>query len=105
MFDIRSIGLRIRELRLKKKLSQEDVAELVDVNFRTIQRIETGKNIPSLETLTKLADAFDIDIRDLFTVEHLACRDEIIHNITRIAQRMEDEPLRIFYRTINAFYT
>lgn len=104
MFNISYIGLRIKELRRRKKLSQEELAELIDVNFRTIQRLETGKNIPSLETLTKLAEAFEIDICDLFAVEHLASREEIINNINIIANNLDDEHLRIFYRTINSFY-
>lgn len=104
MFNISCLGLRIKELRRGMKLSQEELAELIDVNFRTIQRLETGKNIPSLETLTKLAEAFEIDIRDLFTVEHLASREELLNNINVIAQKLDNERLRLFYRTINSFY-
>lgn len=104
MFNINNIGLRIKELRRRKKLSQEELAERIDVNFRTIQRLETGKNIPSLETLTKLAEAFEIDMRDLFSLEHLESREEIINNINILANRLDDKHLRLFYRTINSFY-
>ena len=45
------LGARIREVRKGAKLSQEQLAEKVDVDPRYISRIELGKCFPSLETL------------------------------------------------------
>ena len=104
MFDLNLLGKRIKELRKKKKLSQEELAEIIDVNFRTIQRIETGANIPSLETLSKLTGALDIEIQDFFQTEHLISRNEILKNINEIAKKLNDDDLKAFYKAIHLYF-
>lgn len=64
------LGRRIREIRKAKKFSQEQLAEKVDVDPRYISRIELGKCYPSLETLDKIAQSLEVQIRDLFEFEH-----------------------------------
>ena len=60
------IGKKIRELRIKRKLSQETLAELCDLSSSYISYIETGKKRLSFATLEKLSKYlnFDIDIYD-----------------------------------------
>ena len=54
----------VKKLRNKYKWSQEQLAELCDLNVRTIQRVESG-NKASLETLKSLASVFEVDISTL----------------------------------------
>ena len=60
------IGKKIRELRIKIKLSQETLAELCNLSSSYISYIETGKKRLSFATLEKLSKYlnFDIDIYD-----------------------------------------
>lgn len=60
------IGKKIRELRIKRKLSQEILAELCNLSSSYISYIETGKKRLSFATLEKLSKYlnFDIDIYD-----------------------------------------
>ena len=60
------IGKKIRELRIKRKLSQETLAELCNLSSSYISYIETGKKGLSFATLEKLSKYlnFDIDIYD-----------------------------------------
>src|SRR5690606_41937282 len=51
----------IRKLRLKRGWTQSQLAEMVDVTTRTIQRIEKV-HPPSLETRKALADVFEVDL-------------------------------------------
>jgi len=51
----------VRKLRLQRGWSQEHLAELTDVNVRTIQRMERGRK-SSLETRSALAAVFEVDI-------------------------------------------
>lgn len=57
---------KIRELRIKRKLSQETLAELCNLSSSYISYIETGKKRLSFATLEKLSKYlnFDIDIYD-----------------------------------------
>lgn len=104
MYKLETIGSKIKELRRNRRLSQEELADIINVNFRTIQRIETGRNVPSLETLSKLAQAFEIHIRDFFNFEYLKDRKEIIGSVNEILNKMDDEKLRTFYRAVYCFY-
>ena len=54
----------LKELRISKHLSQEQLAQMSGLNVRTIQRIESGKNA-SLESLKCLASALDVDVPTL----------------------------------------
>lgn len=54
-------GLLIKELRIKKGLTQEELAELTELSARTIQRIENGEVDPRAYTLQMIAKALDVD--------------------------------------------
>ena len=58
-------GRLIKELRTKKGMTQEELAEKTEVSTRTIQRIENGEVDPRAYTLQMIAKALDVDF-DLF---------------------------------------
>lgn len=60
------IGKKIRALRLERGLSQEKLAEFVDMSREHISCLERGKNLASIETLYLLANFFEIDIKYFF---------------------------------------
>lgn len=62
------IGSKVQALRKTKKLTQEQLAEAVDVSWRTISNLETGKVIPKLELICALANYFDISVDELLNV-------------------------------------
>ena len=55
------VGKLIREFRIQRKLTQEELSEKADIDYKYLQRIES-KNPPNLklETIEKLAKAFKI---------------------------------------------
>ncbi|MGV8926480.1 MAG: 2TM domain-containing protein [Ewingella sp.] len=55
---------RIKQLRVSRAWSQEQLAELSSLSVRTVQRIENGEQA-SLETLGAIAAAFDIKVAEL----------------------------------------
>ncbi|MBM6738823.1 helix-turn-helix domain-containing protein [Faecalicatena fissicatena] len=57
------IGRNIREQRMKKGLSQEELAARLYVTRQTISNYETGRSNPDVEMLTRLAEALDTDIQ------------------------------------------
>lgn len=60
------IGRKLKELRQERELSQEKLAEYVNMSREHISCIERGKNLPTVETLYHLANYFKIDIKDFF---------------------------------------
>jgi putative transcriptional regulator len=57
---------RVRELRLERGLTQQQLGELVGVSRRTIISIETGRFAPSLTLAIRLARTFDLTVEELF---------------------------------------
>ena len=89
-------GKRIKELRERKKLTQEKLAEKVGLDLQTISRIETGYYFTSFENLEKLADALDVTIADLFNFGHVKPKEELINEInTELANSSEKDVQRI----------
>jgi transcriptional regulator with XRE-family HTH domain len=62
------LGAKIRYERVKRKLSQEQLAELANLNMRSISTIECGIADVKFTTLYKLAKAFDMDIKSLVEI-------------------------------------
>lgn len=59
-------GSKIKALRQLNMITQVDLAAKVDVDVRTIRRIESGKYNPTLELIHALAIAFKKSIPELF---------------------------------------
>lgn len=59
---MKELGERLRGLRESVKLSQVKMAELLGVKQSSINRYEQGQSAPSLETLVKYADYFDVSL-------------------------------------------
>lgn len=59
-------GKRIRQLRMQKQLTQEQLAELADLSVDFISLIERGRNSPSFDNLEKLAKSLGVSIQELF---------------------------------------
>jgi len=61
-----SIGRKVKSLRLEHGLSQEKLAECINMSREHISCIERGKNLVNVETLYNLAKYFKIDIKEFF---------------------------------------
>ena len=66
MHDARTIGSRVRDERLIRLWSQQDLAERAYLHMNTIYRIERGRVVPSLLSQQRLATAFGRKRTDLF---------------------------------------
>ena len=63
------IETRIKELRAKHRMRQEELARLVGVRRETIGNLEKGRYNPSLVLAWKIAHVFDVSIEEVFTVK------------------------------------
>ena len=60
------LGQKIRIERQKRKLSQEKLAEIADLNRNFIGMVERGETNITVKNLESIANAFKINIQDLF---------------------------------------
>ena len=63
---LRQIGLRIKQLRTDKVLSQQDLAQLCGISKSGMSRIEAGQINMSMRTLLCIVEAFGISMEEFF---------------------------------------
>ena len=64
---LKAFGKRVAALRKNQNITQQKLAEDVDMSVVAIAYIETGKRWPRPMTLHKIARRLDVDISDLLT--------------------------------------
>lgn len=71
MMDIKTkIGLRIKELRTEKNLTQEAIAFKAEIDRTFMNHVENGKRNISIDTLEKIiCNGLDISLKEFFTSE------------------------------------
>jgi transcriptional regulator with XRE-family HTH domain len=65
----RKIGSFLKELRKEKRLTQEQLAEKLNVSGRTVSRWETGSNMPDISLLVELAEFYEVSIPEIIDGE------------------------------------
>ena len=101
------LGRRIQELRKSNKLTQEQLAEKIEIGTSNISYIETGKFYPTPETLGKIAKALNVEIYELYMFEQLKPIDELRTELIG-AIRANDDLTRLmykFYLSVNNLFT
>lgn len=81
---------RLKELRLKKKLLQKDIADYLGVNRTTYVKYETGASQPDNDTLSRLADFFGVSVDYLLGRENNIAKQDPLpeySNIFRIEKK------------------
>lgn len=79
--DQKKIGSFLRELRKEKGFTQDELAEKMGVSRKTVSRWETGNNLPDISLLVKLADLYDIDVREITAGERISGINEEINDV------------------------
>ncbi len=67
----KKIGKIIKLERIKRDLSQERFAELADISKNFVGAIERGESSPTVETLAKIACAFEISLPELVDISKI----------------------------------
>ena len=77
MTDLKKVlSFNMKQNRKKLKLSQANLAELINVSENHIALMETGRRFPSLSMLIMLAQAFKIDVLELFSVKAIQLKEK-----------------------------
>ncbi|MDO5517969.1 MAG: helix-turn-helix transcriptional regulator [Clostridium sp.] len=66
--DIIKVGSNIKKIRKDKKMSQKDMAKILNIPCSTYSNYENNNREPSAELLKKIADVLDVSIRDLLSI-------------------------------------
>ena len=97
------LGARIRELRKIRGLSQERLAEMVNIEPRQISRIEGGKSYPSLDRLERFSQVLNVPLKTFFEFGHLDDSGVRDGKITEIMKELGEDYKQIIYRIVKSF--
>ncbi len=66
---LKSFGLNVKFARMRKGLTQEQLAELMDIHWTYVAKIETGRINMSLGKVLELAKVLEVDINKLLLIQ------------------------------------
>jgi transcriptional regulator with XRE-family HTH domain len=96
------LGGRIRELRKKRGMIQEQLAEFIGIEQKHISLIERGKSYPSLDRLTRIAKILEVPLPALFDFEHLNDKSELALQIDEMVKQLSVQDQRRAYKIVKA---
>jgi transcriptional regulator with XRE-family HTH domain len=97
------LGSRIKELRKLRGLSQERLSEKVGIDPKHLSRIEVGRGFPSLDTLERLANVLNVELKDFFEFAHEAkSPKELKEALSSLIKEADEEKLRLLVKVIRA---
>ena len=89
-------GKRVRNIRKSRKLTQEQLAELIGMDTHHLCKMENGSHFPKIKNLAKMVEVLNINIKELFTFEEHKTEDEQIKdNIIINLQKLNAKELSI----------
>ncbi len=98
MRDIKKLlGLRIKEFRKARNMTQEQLAERIGIGMANISYIENGKFAPSADTLSKISDIFDVEPYELYMFDHLESVDVLRSELIN-ALKTDDKVVPMMYK-------
>ena len=94
-----NIGEKIKEARLMAGLTQEELAEKIDMDSKHLSKIENGLHLPSYKTLNKLSSILNFNYENTETVYQNKKIDNIIYqkSIKILNSAKNDEEMKFYY--------
>jgi transcriptional regulator with XRE-family HTH domain len=98
----KTLGEKIKRVRKQRGLTQEKLAELIDIAPRNLSKIEVGACFVTAETLEKLLVALDISTEELFANDHIKEPDELLADINSKLKsiKSDQQKLETIYKMI-----
>ena len=106
MSDIaKELGLRIRQLRNEKHMSQEELSFKAGISPAHLGQIERAIKNPTIETIAKIACALDVPVTVLFSEERIISKPQslMIEKINAQLIDMSEEEQKDILRIIRIF--
>ena len=97
-----NLGDKIRDTRLKCGLTQDRLAEMVDISTNFMSLIENGRNM-SVETLVKIADALGVTVDYLLSDTMEVQSDKIMTQIAQNLSTLSDDEKLFFLNVIKQY--
>ena len=94
------IGNAMKELRKESGLTQQQLADKLMVNRKSVSRWETGRNLPDLDLLIEIADFFQVGLRELLEgeIKKSVVGQNEKETIAKVAEYSYEEKMKLIQR-------
>lgn len=97
MSDIKKqLGQRIKYLRKRKGLNQEQLAEMIGLSTRGLGNVETGRNFMALSNIEKLIDALEVEPYELFVFDKDVPLDIVYNDVVEKLEKFKNNNKRLY---------
>ncbi len=97
----KKFGEHLKKLREAKGLKQEELAELVGLEYQTISRLETGYYFTSYNNLSKISNALGITLKDLFDYsENELTKEDLLQLINNNIKELDIHDIQTIHKLI-----
>jgi len=79
---------------------RQQLADIIGSNTNNLSRIENGKKFLSAEKLVKIANALNVEVKDLFDYGHIISDEELKQKIIKDINTLSSRQLRYIYKAI-----
>ena len=100
----KELGLKIKRVRVKFGLTQEQFAEKINVATRTLAGIEIGETFVSAQTIENILKYTNMSFEDFFISSHLRPTEDLLNDINSYLDRIKNDREKIenIYKVIKA---
>ena len=98
----RRVGARIKALRMKKGLTQEQLSELVQINSKYLSGIERGRENPTFNTLISLAKSLQVDLGEIFVMLEAEDHEQNKEYAHELLDNATGEQSKVVYKVLRA---
>ena len=101
MIDYKIIGKRIQNARLEAKLTQERLAEQLQISTNYLSKVETGREKPNLEMIDKICDNLKVSLSFLLTGVVEESDTYMQTDISNLLQKCSPTKIKLIYDIIS----
>ena len=100
----KELGQKIKRLRQKEGLTQEQFAEKINVATRTLAGIEIGESFVSAQTIESILEYTGITFEDFFISSHLRPTEDLMNDIYIYLDKIKDDREKVenIYKVIKS---
>lgn len=92
-----NLGKKIKEYRQLQGISQEELAEQLDISQQTLSKIECGKNFLTSETLERISSVLGVNTYELFMFEEYNTQAEMLVEIEKYISIIRSNPQKLAF--------
>jgi transcriptional regulator with XRE-family HTH domain len=99
--DLKKLGFRIKYLRKKRNLTQEELSYSSGINSKHLSEVERGTVNISIQNLDSISESLGIPLTVLLDVEPARSKEELCRDIAKHLQELNYERVKLIHRMVS----